>query len=172
VTLPDLEPLSREDARLRWVAADDAAVADAAARAEERLAAAEPAERLRLLGYLGNAYRLLRRHDDAVAAHERAAALAEGPRERAVALTRLGESLRCADRYGEAEAVLRGAVAAAPPEVRHYALQHLGKTLLDAGARREATALLEDTLALRRAGGDAALIASTERALAAARERP
>ena len=56
--------------------------------------------------------------------------------------------------------------------MRHYALQHLGKTLLDAGARREATALLEDTLALRRAGGDAALIASTERALAAARERP
>jgi tetratricopeptide (TPR) repeat protein len=173
VTLPDLEGLSREDARLRWVAADPAAVEAAAAEAEARLDDPE-ADRLRLLGYLGNAYRLLGRHTDAVAAHEQARDLAASAgviRAYAVALVRLGESYRCADRFVEAEGVLRQALAVAPPGVGHFALQHLGKTLLDRGAAAEAEGVLDEALDRRLAAGDAALVRSTERALAAARSR-
>ena len=166
MTLPDLEALSTEGARLRWVASDREAVERAAAAAERELARGESA---RLLGYLGNAHRLLGRHDEAVAAHERAVELADGDRALAVALTRLGESYRCADRYEDAEASLRRALELAPPEVAHYALQHLGKTLLDRGAAGEAAEALDRALAERRAAGDPALIASTERALAAVR---
>jgi tetratricopeptide (TPR) repeat protein len=171
MNLPDLEALSREDERLRWVAADPGTVEEAAARAERQLRE-EGADRLRLLGYLGNAYRLLGRHEEAVAAHEGARDLAasrEQRRAHAVALVRLGESYRCADRLAEAEATLRAAVEVAPPEVAHFALQHLGKTLLDRGAAAESAAVLEEALRLRRERGDQDLVRSSERALEAAR---
>lgn len=172
MSLPDLERLATEGPRLRGVAADPAAVERAAAAAERELAEARGAAALRLLGYLGNAYRLLGRHEQALTAHERALALAEeagDERALAVALTRLGESLRCAERLDDAEAVLRRALELAPAPVAHYALQHLGKTLLDRGAAAEAATRLEAALEQRRATGDAALVRSTERALAAAR---
>ncbi len=73
-------------------------------------------------------------------------------------------------RYDEAESALRQALEVAPPEIRHFALQHLGKTLFDRGSPADATAPLEAALELRRAAGDEALVRSTERALAAARE--
>jgi tetratricopeptide (TPR) repeat protein len=175
VTLPELEPLAREGARLRWVAQDVPAVEAAAAQAEAALTSGQKAgaEERRLLGYLGNAYRLLGRWDDAVAVHERARdlALATGdPRAAAVGLVRLGESYRCADRYAEAESALREALSVAPPEVAHFALQHLGKTLLDRGAAAEAAARLEAALERRRGIADVDLIRSTERALDAARK--
>lgn len=112
MTLPDLDRLSREDERLRWVAAEAAAFERAAARAEAELRD-DDAGRVRLLGYLGNAYRLLAPHGDPIDAHEKAldAAAARGGREtHSSALTRLGASYRCAGRYDQAEAALREAL--------------------------------------------------------------
>jgi tetratricopeptide (TPR) repeat protein len=171
MTLPDLGSLSREDERLRWTAADEPAVEAAAFEAEQQLREGG-ADQVRLLGYLGNAYRLLGRHTEAVETHERArdhAAAAGEPRVHAVALVRLGESYRGADRYGDAEAALREALEIAPPEVAHYALQHLGKTLLDGGATADAREVLEEALRQRRAAGKEELVRSSERALAVAR---
>jgi tetratricopeptide (TPR) repeat protein len=175
VTLPDLQELAAEDERLRGVAADPAAVEDALARAEEQLGEAEGGAALRLHTYVGNAHRLLGRHAEAIAAHGRARELAveQGDRRAfAAALARLGESYRCAGRLAEAEATLREALEASPREFRHFPLQHLGKALLDRGRVEEAEAVLEEALRLRRAAGDRELVASTERALAAARSRP
>jgi tetratricopeptide (TPR) repeat protein len=136
---------------------DRAAVEEAA-----RLARAEAS---RLLGYLGNAERVLGRGEAAVAAFSESLRLAQGARARTVASIRLGEALRCADRPEEAERVLREALAGAEPGLRDFALQHLGKTLLDAGRRDEAAECLREALTLRREKGDEALVASTEAAL-------
>ncbi|MBD0329460.1 MAG: hypothetical protein ICV64_05080 [Thermoleophilia bacterium] len=173
--LPDLEALSELDERLRARPTDARAVRDALARAETALAAArrggDRRAEQRLLGYVGNARRLLGHHEAAVADLRESRRLAErlgDQRAAVVALARLGEALRCADRSEEAVRTLRRAereAAASAAELRHFALQHLGKALLDAGDDAGARACLGEALALRRARGDAELVASTEAAL-------
>lgn len=132
--------------------------------------AEDPRERCRLHGYLGNAARLLGRDDEAISELERSRELANelgDARRSTVATIRLAEAHRSADRLELAERLLREALGTG--ECRDFALQHLGKTLLDAGRRDEAIETLAAALALRRATGDAALVASTEQALALAR---
>ena len=177
--LPDLAALGMFDGRLREVARDAAAVEEALAAGRRALAeATEPRDELRLLGYVGNALRLLGRHHEAVAAQGSAVALAVelgDARGIAVARIRLGEALRCADELERAEAELRIALAStrAQPELEltDFALQHLGKTLRDAGRTDEAEAVLTEALALREAKGDPALVESTRLALERARGR-
>jgi tetratricopeptide (TPR) repeat protein len=143
----------------RETASDPAAVAEELAAAERRLADGETAE---LHTYAGQAARLLGRHELAIGHLSRALELAPSPR----AQIRLGEAYRCADRFADAERELREALLESQgTKDEHYALQHLGKTLADAGRRFEAEAALERALELRRADGDAELVASTEAAL-------
>jgi tetratricopeptide (TPR) repeat protein len=165
--LPDLDSLARLDGRLRAVAADEERVAAALEEAAARLEHASIEERTRLLGYSGNALRLLGRHDEAVATQRDALAAAIDERAALVARIRLGEALRCADALEDAERELRAAVEAARRrhvDLLDFALQHLGKTLLDAG-RSDAAEPLEEALALREAKGDAELVQSTRAAL-------
>jgi tetratricopeptide (TPR) repeat protein len=162
------------DERLRQVPGDPGSVEQAIELARAELAAtSDPREQCRLHGYLGNAARLLGRDEEAIAELGEGLTLAEGVGdERAVttARIRLGEAHRCFDRLAEAEACLRVALGG-PAGLRDFALQHLGKTLLDAGRTAEAAQALEAALELRLAKGDLALVASTEQALAIARER-
>lgn len=169
--LPDLAPLGRFDGRLREVAADPTAVEAALAAAHVELEAG--GDRSRLLGYVGNALRLLGRHEEAVAAQRESLAAASSSRAALVARLRLGEALRCAELLHEAEAELRAALAAsdAHPLLRDFALQHLGKTLVDAGRAAEAVSVLAEALALREAKGDDSLVESTRLALERARGR-
>lgn len=173
MTLPDLGALVRCDERLREVAVDPIAVEGALKEATRALEAAEdPAERLRLLTYAGNAARILGRADESIALSRLALDAADGDRAIAARI-RLGEAYRCADRPGEAVAELKAALDDARRAGTHvdFALQHLGKALLDAGEPARAVSVLEEALELRRRRGDAALVESTERALAKARGR-
>lgn len=173
--LPDLGELARWDERLRQVATDEEAVADAIERARVELAAsADLREQCRLHGYLGNGARMLGREDEALRELGRSLELADrlgDERARTVAAIRIGEAQRCFDRLEEAEATLRDALEGAPTELRHFALQHLGKTLLDRGRTGEAVEALESALELRLAVGDEPLVASTRLALEHARSR-
>jgi tetratricopeptide (TPR) repeat protein len=127
--LPDLSSHGAFDERLRELAGDPAAVERALAAGRRALAGAtEPREEVRLHGYVGNALRLLGRHEEAVAAQTRALALAEELGDRRgvlVARIRLGEALRCADELERAEAELRAALAEArcPAEARAHRLR-------------------------------------------------
>ena len=172
--LPDLGELARWDERLRQVATDEEAVADAIERARVELAAsADLREQCRLHGYLGNGARMLGREDEALRELGRSLELADllgDGRARTVAAIRIGEAQRCFDRLDEAEATLRAALEGAP-ELRHFVLQHLGKTLLDRGRTDEAVEALESALELRLAVGDESLVASTRLALEHARSR-
>jgi HTH-type transcriptional regulator, pleiotropic regulator of extracellular virulence genes len=161
--LPDLTALARMDERLREVATDTAAVESALAEAERQLAGGEKAA---LHTYAGQAARLLGAHDAAIAHLSRALELEPSPQAR----IRLGEAYRCADRTDDAIAELSTALTdARGTAYEDFALQHLGKALLDAGRTGDARAALTAALELRRAKGDAALIESTERALASER---
>jgi tetratricopeptide (TPR) repeat protein len=159
------------DDRLREVATEREAVERAAEAARERLedAGLDAVERVRTLGYLGNAERILGHHDAAVATLEECLAHAEeleDPPAVAVARIRLGEALRCADRLTEAEACLRTAAAETEGEpLHHFALQHLGKCLTDEGLTTEAVVVLEQALRVRQETGTSELVASTEAAL-------
>ncbi|HKU57495.1 MAG TPA: hypothetical protein VJP41_10785 [Gaiellaceae bacterium] len=151
---------------LRETARDRAAVAGALAEAERRLSESETAE---LHTYAGQAARLLGDGEAAIRHLSRALELVPSARAR----VRLGEAYRCADRLAEAERELRGALSESQTaDDEHYALQHLGKTLVDAGCREEAAAALEHALALRKAVGEAGLVASTEAALDRLRREP
>jgi tetratricopeptide (TPR) repeat protein len=139
-------------------------------------AAIAEAERLRsssgdskLLEYLGNAYRLLGDFRKAISCFEERLRDTPTDRDRQRALIGLGEALRCADRFAEAEARLRTALSLGT-DYEDFALQHLGKTLLDAGKVTEGRACLDRALALRQRKGDAELIGSTRLALARADE--
>lgn len=175
--LPDLSRLGAFDCRLREVATDRENVARARDLATSRLDGTdEPAERARLLGYMGNAERMLGHTGPAIAYFRSALDLmrASGDvRGEAVALIRLGEAYRCADEPGQAEALLREALEATEngeaAGLRDFALQHLGKCLVELGRRDEAVAALDEALLVRRTKGDAALVESTQQALAWAR---
>ena len=105
------------DDRLREVATDRAAVKHAARAARERLRdpGLDAVERVRTLGYLGNAERILGNHDAAIAALDECLAHAyelDDDHAVTVARIRLGEAFRCADRLAESgESLLRAAVA-------------------------------------------------------------
>lgn len=150
------------DERLREVATDREAVAQARDEAERRLTEAESVE---LHTYAGQAARLLGEHESAIAHLSRALELEPSPQAR----IRLGEALRCADRADDAIAELAAALSEAKgTPYEDFALQHLGKALLDADRPREAVDALTAALELRRSKRDAELIESTEAALARA----
>jgi tetratricopeptide (TPR) repeat protein len=181
--LPNLERLSRYDAAQRQEPADRPALEAAAAAAASRLARAEDAGNragvLALLGYLGNASRILGRTGEAAALLARAVELARGlsdGQSEVANLIRQGEALRYGGDHAAAERLYRAALArvrAAPDALAAYedfALQHLGKCRLEQGDVAEAIACFEAALTLRRTKGDPDLIASTEAALRLARE--
>ena len=180
--LPNLMSLTRYDAALRQAPTDTAAIEEAVVRAERCLSDARARGDLRgtarLLGYLGEADRVLGRYDAAVALHAEALGLARSLGDRRLEVAsqiRLGEAHRCRGDLATAERLFRDAlVACAQSDLAAYAdfaLQHLGKCRLDQSDAAEATACFHQALALRRAKGDAELIASTEQALALARGR-
>ena len=183
MTLPALEAYATDDERLRQVAHDREAVAAAAAQARAALADArrrgDRGSEVRLLGYLGNAMRILGDTDASLGYLRESAGLARelgDERRELIALIRLGETHRCRDEYDDAERVLRDALgrAEAAPALADYvdfALQHLGKALVDRGEAAAAAECLERALAVRRAKGDPELVASTERALERAKGR-
>jgi tetratricopeptide (TPR) repeat protein len=176
--LPDLEGLSHDDDVGRQHPIDVDAIEAAAAQATDRLARADAdgdrVTALAVLGYLGNARRLLGETEAAVRLLRRALALARkagnGGAE-AVTLIRLGEAIRYGGNVDAAEPLYREALALVPahrdslatPE--DFTLQHLVKCRLEQGDAAEAADCLERALHLRRAKGDPALIASTETAL-------
>jgi len=163
--LPDLAELAQMGDNGRETACDPAAVANALAEAERRLADGETAG---LRTYAGQAERLLGHHELAIRHLTRALELAPSSRAR----IRLGEAYRCADRLADAERELRAALLDSQgTKDEHFALQHLGKTLADAGRRAEAAAALDRALVLRTATEDAELVASTEAALARLRRQ-
>jgi tetratricopeptide (TPR) repeat protein len=170
MSLPDLRLLVRFDEQLREAPLDREAVENALSAATRALDA-HPDD-VKLLVYAGNAARILGRADESIALFERALAAAEGERASAARIG-LGEAYRCADRPAEAVAQLEAALSEARHTGAHldFALQHLGKAVLDAGDQARAAALLEEALELRRHKGDAALIESSERALALSRRR-
>lgn len=175
-SLPDLSRYAAWDERLREVAADaeavEAAATEAASRLDDARSRSDASEEARLLGYLGNAHRLLGRHDEAIALSREAldaASRSGDERARAVALIRLGEAHRCADSFAEAVACLDEAVLLTPrpglSDLEDFALQHLGKTYLDLGEGGRARDCLRRALELREAKRDLELIESTRRAL-------
>lgn len=170
MNLPDLRRLVRFDERLREVPVDREAV-ESAFEAATRALEADPDD-VTLLSYAGNASRILGRGEESIALFERALAAAAGEHG-VVARIGLGEAYRCADRPDEAVAELEAALSDARHAGSHvdFALQHLGKAVLDAGDPTRAGILLAEALELRRRRGDAALIESTELALARTRLR-
>lgn len=180
MTLPDLQALTINDERLCGRAADADAVRAALAEAERALgearAAGDRRVMARMLGYCAEALRLLGRETEAVSLVDKAARIArelgDARLVRANAIRR-GELARSAGALDLAIHLLGDALQDARDDPDRYlvdfALQHLGKALWNAGRAGEAVPLLEEALAIRRAGGKAGLIASTEEALAAAR---
>jgi tetratricopeptide (TPR) repeat protein len=164
----------------RYSHTDDPTVRERVGRHRALLAAAatdDAAERLRLLGAIGNDERALGN----LAAAERyltdAVALARSlgdVRREAANLIRLATAMQYDNRHAEAEPFFRAALALTQrPEAgmyRDFALQHWAKWLVETGMVPEAVACFEQALALRHAKGDAELIASTEQSLVAARE--
>lgn len=181
-SLPDLKGAISMDDRLREIAQNErlieGAIAEAQLAVDEARRNGDRRSEVRLLGYLGNAFRVLGRGDEAIAALEESLRGAEAlgdERARAIALIRLGEAQRCRDELKPAENTLRRALSTArarseAADLVDFALQHLGKCLLDLGRLDEAEAVLEEALVLRKAKGDDELIASTELALARLRE--
>jgi hypothetical protein len=109
--LIDLDAVSEQDERLRDVARDAAVVAGAVEQARVALAEARRAgdvgAQQDLLGYLGNACRLLSRTDDAIAYLTEGLRLARSAgdlRRSVVATIRLSEAYRCRDEYDMAVA--------------------------------------------------------------------
>jgi len=173
VSLPDLAPLVRFDERLREVPIDPRAVEAALREASRALDAAdEPNERLKpadLRGHRRTHPRPGRRVDcpppqGARAGRRRARRRGQDPARRGVPLRRPARRRRPGAREALTDARQSGAHL-------DFALQHLGKALLDTGKPEGAVAVLEEAWALRRDGGDAELIRSTELALALARGR-
>jgi len=133
---------------------------------------------LRLLGYVGDASRVLGRTQEAVAVLTEAVDRAEASGNRLWIVAnrlRLAEALKYDGDLARAEAIFRAVVHEvqnpALLDYRDFALQHLAKCCLERGKKVEAVTLLEQVLILRRQKGDERLIASTELALTRARER-
>lgn len=162
----------------RVYAEDTAMVLALLAEEQANLAAAETVgddtARLALLGRVGERERILGRLDDATLHLQAALALAQehGDRKREITnLIRLATALHYAEGHTEADALFRECLATiertGEREREDFAHQHYGKCLAEMGQRDEAAAHFAHALALRRAKGDAGLIASTEAAIAA-----
>lgn len=146
------------------------------AQLEQIKAGPDALEVIRMTGQIGEEYRFLGEYEAALPLLEEALAGAQrlgARRLEMVNCIRLATAYQYAGRHDEAEALFRRALEfAREPEHADrldFALQHLGKCLVEMGRLDEAAACFEEALALRRAKGDAGLIASTEQALAAIR---
>jgi HTH-type transcriptional regulator, pleiotropic regulator of extracellular virulence genes len=169
------------DPHLRQVATDEEVIRDSIAMATDALEDARRRGDVRfqesMLGYLAEAHRVIGELDLAESYARQALALQDEARAatRVASLIRLGEVLRCRHRFQEAiEAHRRALSEIRDPETERYrsfALQHLGKVFLNMGRFAEAESTLTEALEIRRQAGEPGLIASTEEALAYARER-
>lgn len=158
---------------------DDDSVRERIARNLDRLPAArdagDMAERLHLLGQVGNDQRALGNLIEAEMFLTEAVALARkvGDSQREAAnLIRLATARQYGGRHADAEAMFREAVALTTSgpasDYEDFALQHLGKCLVEMGRIDEAIACFDRALVLRWMKADPELIASTEAALTAA----
>jgi tetratricopeptide (TPR) repeat protein len=142
----------------------------------DRLAALVPgddAERMRLLGRVGEACRMLGMLDTALTylaeAHRLAIALADARAEVVMGL-RHATALQHRDRHAEALALFDASLALSrrhAPDLEDFAHQHRGKCLVELGEPDRARASFLTALSLREAKGDAKLLASTHEALEA-----
>jgi tetratricopeptide (TPR) repeat protein len=159
---------------------DDDAVRERIAQNLDRLLTArdagDRAERLQLLGQIGNDQRALGNLIEAEMFLTEAVALARhlgDTRREAANLIRLATARQYGGQHAEAEAMFRAAVAltisGAASDYEDFALQHLGKCLVEMGRVDEAIACFDRALILRWMKADPELIASTEEALAGAR---
>lgn len=176
--LPPLQGLTRMDPLLRQMSTDDATVRAGIAMATRALSDArsdgDAAIESSMLGYLADAHRIL----GELAKAERYAREAVGMADRmsrprrVSAWIRLGEILRCQDRFGEAIEAHQWAlemIDGASERYRGFALQHLGKVYLNMGAFAFAEEILTEALDIHRRDGSPEHLASTEEALAQAR---
>jgi tetratricopeptide (TPR) repeat protein len=131
--------------------------------------------RLRVVGRIGEGYRMLRRETEALPYLEEAVVLAQrlGNRPaRAANLIRQATAHQYLGRHNEAESEFREALQlCAEPGCTGYedfAWQHLGKCLVEIGRIGEGIDCFKRALARRRAKGDPGLLASTEEVLSAA----
>jgi tetratricopeptide (TPR) repeat protein len=131
---------------------------------------------LAILGPLGEAYRQLAQLDPAVECGEEALALALKLGNETALITngiRLATAYQYRNEQARALPLFQQALerARARGFMVDFALQHLGKCLVELGQKDEALACFHEALALRRAKGDAGLIASTEEAIEGAAKR-
>jgi tetratricopeptide (TPR) repeat protein len=180
LNLPDLRELTKFDASLREVPTDVEALQAAIDQAMAQLLEAEAHQELettvRLLGYLGNALRIIGRTAESVNYLERAVSqcrMLGNRRAELVNTIRLAEARKYKGEYAIAEHLLRSARTCTDEEelsdYKDFALQHFGKCLLEKGEVDEAVTLLEEALKLRVAKGDKTLVESTDQALTLAR---
>lgn len=177
--LPDLSDTTTFDERLREVPAQrdviEHAVAHGSVLLQEARRDGDANSILRLLGYLGDACRVLGHVEEDVALLTEAVERAEGSGNRRSSLAnrlRLAEARKYHGDLNGAETLFRHLQDAQDPDLvqyRDFALQHLAKCCLEMGDVTEATTLLEQALTIRRQKGDRRLIASTELAIRHAR---
>lgn len=138
--------------------------------------AGDERERMDLLGRIGENQRMLGNIAEAVPLLQEAGHLArkldDRPREIAN-MIRLATTLQYLDEHAAADALFRATLEmidrSGSRDREDFARQHHGRCLAEMGRLDEAIAAFEAALAIRRAKGDAPLIASTECALARAR---
>lgn len=137
--------------------------------------AGDLAERLQLLGQIGNDQRSLGNLLEAEMFLSEAVTLAHRLNDRrreAINLIRLATTRQYSGHHTEAVALFRDALALTvsgdAADYEDFALQHLGKCLVEMGRIDEAIDAFDRALVLRWMKADAALIASTEEALHAA----
>lgn len=162
---------------LRW-GVDDVAAWEAQVRLlrEASRVAESAADLCSALGELGDVLRLSPRAEDvaeAIAVLERACAEAVKADDAALLATnqvRLAIALQYANRHEEAIRLHGKAIATITEHgierLEDFAWQHLGKCHAECGDDSEAHRCFQEALRLRKARGDAELIASTEGALA------
>lgn len=177
--LPDLSETTTFDGRLCEVPAQrdviEHAVAHSSALLQEARRDGDANSILRLLGYRGDACRVLGRAEEAVALLTETVERTEGSGNRRSSLAnrlRLAEARKYHGDLNGAETLFRHLQDAQDPDLvqyRDFALQHFAKCCLEMGNVTVATMLLEQALTIRRQKGDERLIASTELALRHAR---
>lgn len=131
-------------------------------------------DRLVLLGQIGEALCQLGRYREAEATLREAVTLAADladRRSRVVNLLRLGDAIRHLNRHDEAEPLLReareaaAAAGGAMTDLHARTLHEHGSCLVEMGRRDDGVEALLGALEIRRATGDRAVLAATERAL-------
>lgn len=138
--------------------------------------AATREDRLTLLGQIGEAQLALGYYREAEATLREAVTLAGELVDRRMScanLIQLASAIQHQNRNEEAAELYRAAIDSADEadgardDLAGSALLHYGACLAELGRREEAIASLRRALTLRRAGGDRAQVAATEKALAA-----